>query len=55
MLGPGCLCLLLQRCQRNMATLFVVKSKEEEGHGLGHLQREEGLLDKKVDFVNLVC
>ena len=38
-----------------MTTLFVVKNKEEEGQGLGHLQREEALLYKKVDFVNLVC
>lgn len=38
-----------------MTTLFVVKSKEKEGQGLGRLQREETLLDKKVDFVNLVC
>ena len=38
-----------------MTTLFVVKNKEEEGQGLGHLQREEALLYKMVDFVNLVC
>ncbi|XDA79540.1 hypothetical protein R6Z07F_009550 [Ovis aries] len=36
-----------------MTTLFVVKNKEEEGQGLGHLQREEALRYKKVDFVNL--
>lgn len=37
-----------------MTTLFVVKNKEEEGQGLGHLQRGEALR-YKVDFVNLVC
>lgn len=64
MFGPGCLVTMPVSSAPEMSeehdidvitTLFVVKSKEEEGQGLGHLQREEALLDKKVDFVNLVC
>lgn len=64
MLGPGCPVTMPVSSAPEMpeehdidvmTMLFAVKSKEEEGRGLGHLQGEEALLDKKVDFVNLVC
>lgn len=54
-----CLCLLLQRCQRNMTSMWwprcLLQRARKRKAKVWVVCRERRLLDKKVDFVNLVC